>query len=285
MSIVSTILKIYSDPSLTTMVASQAGTTALTQQITVTGLSSSTQYWAVMSATDNNGLTGTSAAFNFTTAAATYIFSAYEVSYENAYDTLFAAFDVDCVGISEFDEVGIEFCTDSHFAGTLITANATNTSSFSNDVSGFSANTTYYWRLYATTQQYGKQYFNPDDNIITTRYAAPILEISADQVTDTTARIAVTYTGDYPATDLTAKYAIRGGSWQTLHVEDSEGTQYLSISGLTPGATYDLEATCAYYDEEVTAEGSFVTFAARPSVTITGSTVTPSSVTLDVTIS
>lgn len=293
MAIVSSRVKIYSDVSLTQLVATVAGTTAASQTIAVTGLNPSTNYWAVAEATDNNGLTGYSVAQSFSTSAATYVFSGYGVSYSSSYDTLDVDIQVSCSGAT-FTACGIQFSTTSDFSGSIISG--VNTSGAADDfvgeVSGFSEHTLYYYRYYATSTQYGTQYYSPTpNNTITTHYDEPTLTIGHSNVTDTTATVTFTYTGNMPV-DYTAMSAIikAAGAQSGIDVQFDHlvaGTPMpVTLSGLTPNTTYTTSWDVDYYDGEVSQFDSFQTLAARPNVLISGvSNITPSGATIGITIS
>lgn len=285
MSIVSSKVKIYSNSALTNLVATVNGTTSLTQTLTVTGLNSSTQYWAVAEATDNNGLTGYSVAQMFTTAAVNYIFSNYDVKYESDYDTLEVVVDVGPSSFT-FTECGVQFSLTSDFSGNLITA-TNNNNFFSGDVTGFAEHTTYYYRFFATTAAYGTQYYAPQNNTITTNYDEPTLSVSATNITDISADFLLNYSGGYPVSNLRLAIAPHGGQWQDIQIENMSGTQSGNIPyTLLPNTQYDLELSCDFYDGEVTQSITFSTLGARPSVAITGVTnITPSGADVGISIS
>jgi len=292
MSIVSSKVKIYSNAALSNLVATVNGTTSLTQTLTVTGLNSSTQYWAVAEATDDNNLTGYSVAQMFTTAGASYVFSNETVEYESSYDTLFVGVDVGPSGMT-FTECGVQFALTSDFSGNLITA-TNNNNFFSGDVTGFSEHTTYYYRFFATTAAYGTQYYAPQNNTITTHYDEPTLAITASAITDNEASLTFSYTGDYPIdtvnySDVHAYYMVNGGStYTTLQFArlDNNVPETLHLTGLQANTTYFVEINVDFYDGEVTQSITFTTLGARPSVAITGiSNITPSGATVGLSIS
>lgn len=294
MSIVSTKVKIYSNEALTNLVATVNGTTSLTQTLTITGLNSSTTYWAVAEATDNNNLTGYSVAQMFTTAGASYVFSNETVQYESSYDTLFVGVDVGPSGMT-FTECGVQFALNSDFSGTLITA-TNNNNFFSGDVTGFSEHTTYYYRFFATTTEYGTQYYTPTNNSITTHYDEPTLGITASSVTDNTASLTFSYTGNYPIdtvnySDVHAYYMVDGASpssatYLQFATLDNNVPETLHLSGLQSNTTYYVEINVDFYDGEVTQSITFTTLGARPSVAITGiSNITPSGADVGISIS
>lgn len=296
MSIVSSKVKIYSNSALTNLVATVNGTTSLTQTLTVTGLNSSTTYWAVAEATDNNNLTGYSVAQMFTTAAASYIFSNYFVHYESSYDTLEVGVDVSGPTGATFTECGVQFCESSDFSGRFISASNTSGAAnfFSGDVTGFSENTTYYYRFFATTTQYGTQYYAPSENSITTHYDEPTLTCGIENgtITDTNATAWINYVGNYPVTNLHLWITPQGGTAENIQITNMSGLQSgIDLATelghpLTPNTTYILEADADFYTGEVTYTYTFTTLGARPSVAITGvSNITPSGADVGISIS
>lgn len=294
MAIASVNLKIYSDASAQTLVATYPGTTATTQTISATGLSATTQYYAVVEATDSNGLVGRSAVQSFTTAAATYTFSGTGVTYSTrGYQYLTVNISVTGTGSPTFTECGIEFSTNSSFTGTLITGSNTTppANDFVDQVSGFAEHTTYYYRYFAVSTQYGRQTYVPSGNTITTHYAEPQVTISVSNITDTDAQYTLTYTGNYPVTNLQLTITPDGGSYDYIQVQNMSGTQTGSIASdwghiLVPNTEYYLEATAEYYGDEALGNCTFRTLPARPSVAISSvSNITPTSADINISIS
>ena len=294
MSIVSSKVKIYSNAALTNLVATVNGTTSLTQTLTVTGLNATTNYWAVAEATDDNGLTGYSAAQMFTTAAASYVFTNDSVEYENDFDTLFAAVDVAGPIDAHFTECGVQFALASDFSGTLITGSNTTSPAnfFSGNVTGFAEHTTYYYRFFATSTEYGTQTYVPQNNTITTHYDEPTLTISSSNVPDTTATVTFLYSGNMPvdAQSMDGTLGRRDGQGATTILQFDHLTagvpEVMNFSGLTPNTEYAVTWDVAYYDGEVSQIHYFTTLGARPSVAITGVTnITPSGADVGISIS
>ena len=294
MSIVSSKVKIYSNAALTNLVATVNGTTSLTQTLTVTGLNATTNYWAVAEATDNNGLTGYSAAQMFTTAAASYVFTNDSVGYDSNYDTLSASVNVSGPLDAHFTECGVQFALTSDFSGTLITGSNTTSPAnfFSGNVTGFAEHTTYYYRFFATSTEYGTQTYAPQNNTVTTHYDEPTLTISSSNVTDTTATVTFLYTGNMPvdSNEMSGLIARRDGQGSPINVQFEHlvaGTPMpVSLSGLVPNTEYAVTWDVAYYDDEVSQVHYFTTLSARPSVAITGVTnITPSGADVGISIS
>ena len=285
MAITSSAVKIYSDAACQNLVATFNGTTAASQAISITGLSAETTYYARAEATDSNGLTGFSAVQSFATAATGYTWTGDGVMYSSTYDTLDVDIQAHCAGAT-FTQCGIEFSTNSHFTGTIISDYKVS-DDYVDDISGFAEHTTYYYRYFATTTEYGTQYYVPQNNIITTLYAEPVLSVSVSNITDTSAVYTINYSGNYPVTNLSLAIAERGGQSQDIQIQNMSGTQSETIPYvLTPNTTYDLELSCDYYTGEVTETATFTTLSARPTVAISSvSNITPSGATVNITIS
>lgn len=293
--IASSRVKIYSDVSLTQLVATVNGSTAASQAIAVTGLNPSTNYWAVAEATDSNGLTGTSAAQTFATSAATYVFSGSGVTYSSSYDTLDVDIAVACQGAT-FTACGIQFSTTSDFSGSIISGVNTTppANDFVDEVSGFSEHTTYYYRYYATSTEFGTQYYAPTGNTVTTRYDEPVVTcgITSGTITDTNATAWINYAGNYPVTNLSLTITAQGGSAEYIQIQNMSGlqggldlTQNLGHP-LTPNTTYTLQGTADYYTPIPPATATFTTLPARPSIVISSvSDITPSGATVNISIS
>lgn len=301
MAIASTIVRIYSDALCQNLVTSASGTTSLTQSVSVSGLNASTTYYAKAFATNSDNLTGESSVFTFSTAATGYVFSNYSVEYENDFDTLFVAVDVAGPAGTHFIECGVEFCTNSQFSGNVISDSNTSASAnfFSGDVTGFAEHTTYYYRFFADSTEYGYQTFAPQNNTITTLYDKPTLTITASSVTDVTAAVTFSYVGNYPVdtttySNMNAFFMVDGGGTSTtltFRDLDNNVPETLYFSGLQPNTTYYVEWNVTLYpnetyEEEITQSIRFTTLSATPVVTITGvSNITPSGADINLSIS
>lgn len=284
MAITSSAVKIYSDAACQNLVATFNGTTAASQAISITGLSAETTYYARAEATDSNGLTGFSAVQSFATAATGYTWTGDGVMYSSSYDTLDVDIQAHCAGAT-FTQCGIEFSTNSHFTGTIISDYKVS-DDYVDDISGFAEHTTYYYRYFATTTEYGTQYYVPQNNTITTLYDEPTIVVGATNVTDTTANIYITYTGNYPPTNLSLAYGVQGSTLSFVQIDDQTGTQTVTLTGLTPNTVYAIEGNADYYTGEVTETATFATLSARPTVAISSvSNITPSGATVNITIS
>ena len=95
--------------------------------------------------------------------------------------------------------------------------------------------------------------------VVTDRYPAPQLTVTVENVTYDRATVQLTYSGAYPVTNLRLAYAESGSQWTDIQVQQTEGTQTVLVSGLNEMTQYDLEATCDWYLEEVTAVADFTT--------------------------
>lgn len=290
MAITSSAVKIYSDAACQNLVATFNGTTAASQAISITGLSAETTYYARAEATDSNGLTGFSAVQSFATAATGYTWTGAGVTYSSTYDTLDVDIQAHCAGAT-FTQCGIEFSTNSHFTGTIISDYKVS-DDYVDDISGFAEHTTYYYRYFATTTEYGTQYYTPQNNIITTHYDEPTLTITPSNITDTTATISLLYTGNMPVdvSAMSAVYVVHNSQQSPTYLQLDNLTagtpEVFNLSGLTPNTQYDISWDVDYYTGEVSQIATFTTYAARPTVTISSiSNPTPSGATVNITIS
>lgn len=289
MSILSSSIKIYSDSACTQLVKTVAGGTSLTQTIPITGLSENTQYWAKAEATNGYGVVGTSSAVTFTTVAVNYTFSG-TVTLNDLYSKLNANVGVSYSG-ANFIECGVQFATNSAFTQNVISASNTTSpaDTYVGEVSGFAENTTYYYRFFATTSEFGTKYSSVDT--ITTKYAEPTIVVTHSNVTDTTAVVTVTYTGNMPLNhqECTFTYVVSGGvNHQSIPFSGMvAGTPFsATLTNLTPNTSYDVEFASAYYENEVNYIDHFTTQAATPpTVNITSvSDVTPTSCNVNISI-
>lgn len=289
MAITATQVKVFADSAGTQLVATFAGTTASTQTVAVTGLNPLTTYYVRAYATDDNNLTGESPLQSFQTAATSYTFTGSVTLSQASYDTLEVDILASCAGAT-FTLCGIEFNTSSDFSGTSITA-SNNGNDFVDDVSGFSENTTYYYRYFATTVEYGgPQYFVPQNNSITTNYAQPVVTtgVDAGSLSDTSATFWVNYAGNYPPSNLSLTITPSGGQAVPIQIQNMSGMQTGISAGfaLTPNTSYTLSVTAGYYQTTVSGTYTFTTYSQRPTVAISGITnVTPSSADISITVS
>ncbi len=287
MAITSSSLKIYSDAACQNLVATFAGTTAASQTISVTGLTSDTTYYVKAEATNSDSLTGYSSVQSFTTAAASYVFVG-TVSYSSAYNYLDVDLQVSCAGCT-FTECGIEFSTNSNFTGNVIRASNTTppANDFVDEVSGFSENTLYYYRYFADGT-YGPQTSHVYS--ITTHYNQPTVVVGANNITDTAADYSISYTGNYPVTNLQLWIGTTGASVSTyrdIQIENMSGTQTGHIPyTLAPNTSYTLRGTYEYYGSTMAQIGTFTTLSATPVCVISTITdITPTSANIHLTIS
>lgn len=287
MAITSSSLKIYSDAACQNLVATYAGTTDASQTISVTGLTSNTTYYAKAEATNSDSLTGYSSVQSFTTSAASYVFTG-TVGYSSVYNYLDCDIQVSCAGCT-FTECGIEFCTNSNFTGTVIKDSNTTApaNDYVNDIGGFSEHTLYYYRYFADGT------FGPQTSqvyTITTHYDEPTVTVSASNITDTAANYSISYTGNYPVTNLSLWIGTTGSQesqYRDIQIDNMSGTQSGLIPyTLAPSTSYTLLGKCEYYGETHRQTATFVTLSATPTVTIgTITNVTPTSCDVSITIS
>ena len=256
-----TTLTIYSNEELTNVVAVIEGTNVDTQIQSVTGLTPDTFYWAVVTATDAQDNEGESTPRKFRTAD--YEFSG-RVSYTNDYDTLSANVNVTCQGAT-FTEVGIQFSTTPDFSEDIITGSTTSpvNNTFDDDIEGFSANTLYYYRYFATSD-YGTQIYVPDNNTITTKYAPPVLTITEVGSTPNSLTLSFLYEGDYPYDGYySCVIGLTDDSEQPIPIDldnlQPNRPEVVTVSGLQVGSEYVVSWDVNYYEDEVSAIEYFTT--------------------------
>lgn len=252
------ILTIYSDSELTQIVQVIDGTNEGIQTITVTGLTPDTTYYAVVTATDAQGNEGTSQTKMFRTVV--YQFRG-SVSLTDDYDTLAANVNVVCLGAT-FTQTGIEFSTTSDFSGEIITGSGSS-DTFDGNVTGFEANTLYYYRFFATSD-YGTQYYTPLFNTITTMYAPPTLTITEVSSTPDTLTLSFLYSGDYPYDGYySCVIGLADDSGQPVEINlDSlrpNTPLIVTVDNLIVGSEYVVSWDVEYYHNEVSVIEYFTT--------------------------
>ena len=254
----STTLTIYGDSELTQVVRVINGTTADTQTINVTGLTPDTTYYAVVTATDAQGNEGTSQTKMFRTVE--YQFRG-SVRLTDDYDTLAANVNVVCLGAT-FTQTGIEFSTTSDFSGEIITGSGSS-DTFDGNVTGFEANTLYYYRFFATSE-YGTQYYTPLLNTITTMYAPPVLTITEVGSTPDSLTLSFLYEGDYPYDGYySCVIGLADDSEQPIPIDldnlHPNRPEVVTVSGLQVGSEYVVSWDVNYYHNEVSVIEYFTT--------------------------
>lgn len=296
MAISSSAIKVFSDAQCQNLVGTFAGTTAASQTISITGLTSNTTYYLRAEATNSDSLTGYSSVQSFTTSSASYIFTG-TVGYSSAYNYLDVDLQVSCAGCT-FTRCGIEFATNSAFSGAVISDSNTTApaNDFVGEVGGFAEHTQYYYRYFAEGT-YGRQ--TSIVYTITTLYDEPTLAITATNITDTSATLTYSYTGNYPVdtsnfSNMNATYGVSGGSNPTyIQFRDLDNgvPESFQLTGLTPNTTYyaDWEVVLdegETYERVLDQVITFTTLTATPVVTIgTINNITPTSAQVSITIS
>lgn len=272
MAIVSSGIKIYTYEYRSEAVAELSGTTSLSQVFNVRTLSADTAYYAVAEATDSNGLTGYSTPFQFRTTPVTYRWYGL-VTLTSVYDLIDCDVQVSYIDQrTTFTECGIEFADNPQFTGELIVGVYRNSfggaDGFVGEVGPCRENTTYYYRYFATSVEYGTQYYVPNNNTITTNYAPPVLSVYADNVGDTSFRLVADYQGNYPVVDLSLSYKKSGGTETFVQLQQMSGTQYEMIYNVLPNTVYTLNFKAEYYENYITTSGSVRTLDSRPVISI-----------------
>lgn len=257
-------LKLYSDPQLTQVEAEfiASGTTS-PQTIPMSGLDSATRYYAVAYATDDNGVTGQSEPIQFRTLEASVTVEG-EVDYTNSYDTLKFITSYTDGDNYTFVAKGVEFSTQMDFHSDVQTfVYPSEAATRWQNASPFEEHTLYYYRFFAEFEEIGRVYGQPEQNTITTMYAMPVFTIITNDVSENTAEITITYTGNYPIDYNTLRGTVVGGTGDviTLQLDTLTPThpETITLSGLDASTLYEVEVWMRYYDTYAEAYNSFTT--------------------------
>jgi len=256
-------LKLYSDSALSHLEAefTAEGTTS-PQTIEMFGLDSNTQYFAVAYATDNNGVTGQSEPRQFRTLEAAVTVEG-EVDYTMNYNELKYI-----VSYSDGDNYtlmakGVEFSTVMDFNSEVQTFVYPSGVTGWQNASPFGAHTMYYYRFFAEFAEIGRVYGQPINNTITTMYAPPQFIITTGEITENTAEITISYTGDYPIDYNSLQGSVVGytGDVITLQLDalTPEHPEIVTLSGLNANTIYEVEVWMNYYTTTAEAYATFTT--------------------------
>ena len=198
----------------------------------------------------------------------------YKATYQypsSTYDTVF--FDVAVsYGAANFTLCGVQLCTNPDFTGQIISASAYNYK-YSGIISDLEENTIYYYRYFAESTEFGYATYTPNNNSFKTNYASPVLTISHDNVTDTTASVSFTYVGNYPINTQAMSGVISTAGQSPITVQFDHLAvgvpEVVNLSGLTPNTVYDVSWDVEYYNDEASAIDSFTTSQRVADVTLT----------------
>lgn len=160
------------------------------------------------------------------------------------------------------------------------TTDGTGTGTFTSNITGLNASTTYYVRAYATNSA-GTAY--GDQKSFTTSPSATVPSVTTANVTNITSTTAIS--GGNVTSTGGAAVTLRGVCWSTsqnptifnAHTSDGSGTGSFvsSLEGLLPSTTYYIRAYAT--NSQGTAYGNQLSFTTSPTITIP--TVTTASVT------
>ena len=255
-------IKLYSDPQLTQVEKEYiaAGTTT-PQTIEMDELDPATYYYAVAYATDGDGVTGESQPRQFRTLEAAVTVGG-EIAYTNVYDVL--KFRASFANASQYTLVaqGIEISRfmDLHVKETFFYDGDGTTYT---NISPFEAHTLYYYRYFADFDEVGRVYGQPHDNTITTMYAKPVFTILPHDITTNGAEVTISYSGDYPIDYNTLRCTITNGIGEVYNVQldnlTANSPETVTLTGLTSGMLYEVEAWMAYYNDYAEAYNAFTT--------------------------
>lgn len=179
----------------------------------------------------------------------------------NSYDTVSCNVTAN-YGSANFTLCGVQLCTDPYFNGQIISGSSYS-QTFNGNITGLQENTTYYYRYFAESTEFGYAIYTPSNNSFTTNYAPPVLAITHDNVTETTASVIFIYTGNYPIDPTAMSGVITTAGQSPINVQFDRlavGTpEVVTLSGLTPNTVYDASWDVEYYNDEVSAIDSFTT--------------------------
>ena len=200
---------------------------------------------------------------SFTPAEVKYTFKGGVTYPTDSYDKVTVDISVS-YGSATFTQCGIELCKDRFFTGNII-RDIAYSDSYRGNITGLDEDTTYYYRYFAESVEFGRSYDRSASYIFHTQYAPPVLSITVDNRTTTTADVTLLYTGNYPFDNANSKCFIDRhdctGTTITLNLDRmSAGVpEVFHLSGLDRGTLYDIEFVVPYYGGEISEFGSFQT--------------------------
>lgn len=243
MAVTQSVINIYSDQQLTTLVTSVT-TSGSNSDIEIAGLSAGTRYWATAQATESGVASDESAGFSFYTLPQIVF---------HAVPTASAAEITSYVDVTtvhtKVKSVGVIYDTHNDFSHPeyceldLMAARyeLTNIGPISFEIK---QNTTYYLKPYVV-DSFNRTWVNDSAAVsILSGTSAPTISWygkSAVGITDFHSSISVD--SDVALTSVVAVYTPDGGSPVTVNLTNSTGVQAVNLTGLQPNTIYSVVCT------------------------------------------
>jgi len=256
--------RVYSDAECQHLVTTVTSPSVdLVQDFELIGLQPATTYWAVGVVQDEQHVEVVSAPYEFTTLAYTINITG-TIGYWDRWDRLVWTETATAPQGVTINQMGIELSLVPDFSEIAISRtfdpNQTN-----QIIEPVLEHTLYYVRYWARTNSVTQYWTDPEDNTILTRWAPPVIGVTADNITTNSMRITVTYTGNYPV-DYNSLVCVispqswSGQSWNVPLERLAPGTpEHITLSGLPSNGTLYVEVVMDYYEDEVYGQGTFTT--------------------------
>ena len=247
----------------------------------ITGLTASTTYYVRAYATNISG-TAYGNQISFTTSAAVTLPSLTTAGISSiSSNSAVSGGTISSDGGASVTARGVCWSTSQNpTISNAHTTDGTGTGTFTSNITGLNASTTYYVRAYATNSA-GTAY--GDQKSFTTSSSATVPSVTTASVTNITSTTAIS--GGNVTSTGGAAVTLRGVCWSTsqnptifnAHTSDGSGTGTFvsSLEGLLPSTTYYIRAYAT--NSQGTAYGNQLSFTTSPTITIP--TVTTASVT------
>lgn len=247
----------------------------------ITGLTASTTYYVRAYATNISG-TAYGNQISFTTSAAVTLPSLTTAGISSiSSNSAVSGGTISSDGGASVTARGVCWSTSQNpTISNAHTTDGTGTGTFTSNITGLNASTTYYVRAYATNSA-GTAY--GDQKSFTTSPSATVPSVTTANVTNITSTTAIS--GGNVTSTGGAAVTLRGVCWSTsqnptifnAHTSDGSGTGTFvsSLEGLLPSTTYYVRAYAT--NSQGTAYGNQLSFTTSPTITIP--TVTTASVT------
>lgn len=256
--------RVYSDAECQHLVTTVTSPSVdLIQDFELIGLQPATTYWAVGVVQDEQHVEVESEPYEFTTLAYTINITG-TIGLWDRWDRLVWTETATAPQGVTINQMGIELSLVPDFSEIAISRtfdpNQTN-----QIIEPVLEHTLYYVRYWARTNSVTQYWTDPEDNTILTRWAPPVIGVTADNITTNSMRITVTYTGNYPVdydslVCVISPQSWSGQSWNVPLERLAPGTpEHITLSGLPSNGTLYVEVVMDYYEDEVYGQGTFTT--------------------------